>query len=160
MFVYRRATLVNVNMEQDVTIGLKYRPAGLADVSLMAEMNHQLIRDEGHENQMTLPELATRMKRWLNSEYRGVLFEHRGGVVAYALYRSDPGWVYLRQFFVHRDYRRQGIGRAAIQILLSKLFPPDARVTVDVLYHNHPAHDFWRAVGFRDHAVTLEMNRP
>src|SRR5205823_3421341 len=105
-------------MEQNVTIALTHRLARLADVPLLAQMNHQLIRDEGHENPMTSPELAARMKRWLQSECRGVLFEHERNVVAYALYRSDPGWIYLRQFFVHRNHRRQGIGRAAMEILL------------------------------------------
>ena len=47
-------------MEQNVTIALTHRLARLADVPLLAQMNHQLIRDEGHENPMTLPELAIR----------------------------------------------------------------------------------------------------
>src|SRR6266480_409607 len=79
----------NSIMEQNVTIALTHRLARLADVPLLAQMNHQLIRDEGHENPMTLPELGARMKRWLQSECRGVLFEHERNVVAYALYRSD-----------------------------------------------------------------------
>ena len=46
-----------------------------------------------------------------------------------------------------------------MQILLSEVFPPRTRVTVDVLHHNHAAHEFWKAIGFHDYAVTLEMRR-
>jgi hypothetical protein len=30
--------------------------------ALLAELNHQLIRDEGHRNRMTVPELKRRMR--------------------------------------------------------------------------------------------------
>ena len=136
-----------------------YRPARVADAPLLAAMNQHLIQDEGHSNPMTVPELVSRMKQWLRREYRGVLFERGGEVVGYAVYRLDVGSIYLRQFFIGRKYRRQGIGRAAMQILLSELFPPRTRVTVDVLHHNHAAHEFWKAIGFHDYAVTLEMRR-
>ncbi len=108
---------------------------------------------------MSLLELTTRMKGWLNREYKGVVFEREDKPIAYALYRIEPGWAYLRQFFVSPEYRRQGIGRQAMQILVNGIFPPRARVTVEVLCHNQTAHQFWKAVGFRDYAITLEMIR-
>lgn len=38
------------------------RRATLADCALLAELNHQLIRDERHRNKMTVPELELRMR--------------------------------------------------------------------------------------------------
>ena len=38
------------------------RRATLADAALLAELNRQLIRDEGHRNSMSLAELETRME--------------------------------------------------------------------------------------------------
>ena len=146
-------------MEQKLKPILGFRFARLADAALLSEMNYQLIRDEGHSNPMTLPELLARMKYWLSREYQGVLFEHGGRIVAYAIYRLDPGSVYLRQFFVRPAHRQQGIGRAAMQILLEAILPPRTQVTVEVLYNNKIAHQFWRAVGFNDYSVTLQMNR-
>jgi predicted acetyltransferase len=107
---------------------------------------------------MTVPELETRMKNWLRTEYQGVLFEQMGQVVAYALYRDDPESIYLRQFFVGREHRCHGIGRAAIQILRS-VWTPGKRVVLEVLAHNSVGHAFWKAAGFRDYAITLEMLR-
>jgi GNAT superfamily N-acetyltransferase len=136
---------------------MEYREAGDADIPLLAEWNHQLICDEGQRNPMTVPELAARMTGWLRGEYRAIIFEEGGTPVAYALYRRDPGSIYLRQFFVSRDHRRQGLGRRAMEILRSQVWPPGERITVDVLVENRGAHAFWRAVGFRDYCMTLEM---
>src|ERR1700677_4760356 len=133
------------------------RPATLDDCPLLAELNHQLIRDEGHRNPMTVAELEERMKDWLASEYAAVLFEKDGGTVAYALYREQPKEIYLRQLFVARDRRRQGLGRAAFEILRTKIWPGNKRLTVDVLVHNRGAVAFWRAMGCQDYSLKLEI---
>jgi predicted acetyltransferase len=136
---------------------LNFRRATLNDGALLAELNHQLIRDEGHRNRMTVPELEQRMKSWLASEYVAVLFENGGEVVAYALYREPPEEIYLRQFFVVRNRRRKGLGKEAVKILLSKIWPKNKRLTVEVLVQNEAAVAFWRAVGYKDYCLTLEM---
>src|SRR5580658_6674123 len=96
---------------------MTFRPATLDDCPLLAELNHQLIRDEGHRNRMTVPELEQRMRGWLSGEYRAVIYEDGKEVVAYGLYREQLEEIYLRQLFVVRNRRRQGIGRSAVQIL-------------------------------------------
>jgi hypothetical protein len=53
---------------------LGYRFSTQEDVSLLAKMNQQLIRDEGHRNKMTLPQLQERMSGWLQKEYAAVIF--------------------------------------------------------------------------------------
>src|SRR3954471_20263764 len=113
-------------------MNLTWRAASIADLGLLAEWNHQLIQDEGHRNPMSVAELAERMQQWLQSDYQGVLFSS-DEPVAYALYRMEEKLVYLRQFFVRRDRRRTGIGRAACSMLQEQIWPPDVRLTVDVL---------------------------
>src|SRR5262245_30049545 len=100
---------------------LTFRHAALEDAGLLAELNRQLIQDEGHRNRMTLPQLEERMKAWLRADYKGVLFQQDREIVAYALYRPESGTTYLRQFFVSRGRRRRGIGREAIRILLQQI---------------------------------------
>ena len=136
---------------------MTFRRATLEDCGLLAELNHQLIRDEGHRNQMTVPELERRMRDWLSSEYAAVIFEEGKEVVAYALYRERPDEVYLRQLFVVQIRRRQGIGRRAFEILRFRLWPKGRRLTVDVLVQNAAAISFWRSVGFNDYCLTLEI---
>ena len=136
---------------------MKFRRATLDDCPLLAELNHQLIRDEGHRNRMSVAELEQRMRGWLSSEYTAILFEDGGETVAYGLYREDAGEIYLRQLFVAKNRRRQGIGRGAMEILRSKIWPKGKRLTVEVLSANSAGVAFWRAVGYRDYSLTLEI---
>lgn len=140
---------------------LQARPATVADVPLLAEMNRQLIQDEGHRNRMGLPELAARMRAWLEADYAAIIFEQDGAPVAYALFRNEDeaDAVYLRHFFVARSHRRAGLGRRAMQTLLDEVWPPGRRVRVDVLWSNPGGLAFWKAVGFSEYAITLERER-
>ncbi len=137
---------------------LTYRIAGAEDTAVLAAMNLRLIEDERHRNRKTLPELEQRMHGWLTGEYRAVIFnlDSREEPAAYALYRSDGDSIYLRQFFVARHCRRQYIGQEAVEILFSQVWPSGVRVTLEVLTHNQPAQEFWKAVGFREYAISME----
>jgi ribosomal protein S18 acetylase RimI-like enzyme len=134
-----------------------FRYATFGDCPLLGELNHQLIQDEGHRNRMSVAELQGRMEQWLAGEYRGVIFEDKGELVGYALFRAEGELIYLRQLFVMRHLRRRGYGREAMRILREEIWPEDKRLTVDVLVANTAAVEFWRAVGYRDYALTLEM---
>lgn len=136
---------------------LTFRRVTLNDCALLAELNHQLIRDEGHRNKMTVSELEQRLRGWLQSEYAAILFEENGETVAYALYREQPEELYLRQLFVVRNRRRGGIGRQVIEILRSQIWPKGKRLTVEVLVSNTGAVAFWRAIGYKDYSLALEI---
>jgi ribosomal protein S18 acetylase RimI-like enzyme len=64
--------------------------------------------------------------------------------------------VYLRQFYVPLELRRQGIGRAAIEHLRAHYWQDRPRIRLDVLCGNATGIAFWRAVGFEDYCLTLE----
>ena len=76
---------------------------------------------------MTVPELEQRMRNWLSGDYRAVVLEEGGQAVAYALFREEPEQVYLRQLFVLRGRRRQGIGRWAVELLRTRVWPETKR---------------------------------
>jgi GNAT superfamily N-acetyltransferase len=139
---------------------MDFREATPADAAVLAELNRQLIRDEGHRNWMAVAELEGRMADWLAGEYRAVLFLDGERTIGYALFRFDPEFVYLRQFFVRPEDRRRGVGRAAIAWLREHAWREVPRVRLDVLVGNPIGSAFWRAVGFRDYCVTLEWDRP
>lgn len=136
---------------------LECRFATETDLDLLAKWNYQLIRDEGHRNPMTVPELRERMKRWLATDYVAVVFLSDGKPMAYALYRESPEEVYLRQFFVRRDKRRMGFGQRAITILRKDIWSSQKQLTVEVLCQNTVSIQFWRAMGYKDYCLTLEM---
>ncbi|HEX3988940.1 MAG TPA: GNAT family N-acetyltransferase [Verrucomicrobiae bacterium] len=138
-------------------IVMTWRAAQRRDCRLLAEMNHQLIEDERHRNDMAVPELERRMKSWLEEGYQAILFERDGEIAAYALYHAQPEEVHLRHFFVARHLRRQGVGRAAFELLRNSIWPPARRLTVSVLCHNEGATKFWRAMGYKDYCLAMEI---
>lgn len=134
---------------------MDYRTAGEGDLPLLAELNQQLIHDEGYPNPLSVTELEHRMRAWLTRAYTAVLFLNDGNVVGYALYRNDDQGIFLRQFFICRPERRQGLGRAAVDLLFGRIWPDGAAVSLEALCANKAAIAFWRAVGFEDYALTL-----
>ena len=106
---------------------------------------------------MNVPELEERMRGWIEGEHQAVIFEEGGREVAYALFRGDEKEIYLRQLFVVREHRRRGYGREALRILREQIWPRDKRLTVEVLVRNPAAVAFWRAVGYSDYSLTLEI---
>lgn len=150
-----------------LNLGLSYRMAGPDDAALIAPMNRQLIVDEGSENPMTLPELEARMRRFLETGWSCALLELEEAVVGYALFETRPQpydnarqEVFLRQYFIAADYRRQGIGKAGIALLETHAFPPGATVVLDVLSENTRGRQFWQRAGFEPYAVTMKKKRP
>jgi GNAT superfamily N-acetyltransferase len=135
---------------------LTWRYATEADVNLLAEWNYQLIKDEAHRNSMNVAQLQDRMRGWLTGEYQAVIFSE-SVPVAHALFKREDTLIHLRQFFVRRDKRRNGIGRAAFIILKDEIWPSSVRWTVEVLCANHPAIGFWNSVGYREYSLVLEI---
>ena len=136
---------------------LEFRFAKERDALLHAKMNQQLIRDEGHRNKMTLPELEQRMSNFLQKEYDAVIPSLGETDIGYALYRQDPERLYLRQIFVIEQMRRKGFGRKFIEWLKNNPWKKCERIRTDVLVDNTTGIDFWKAVGFREYCITLEM---
>lgn len=125
---------------------------------MLAELNHQLIRDEGHRNKMNVTQLEERMRGWLQSgEYVAVLFEQEATLVAYALYREAAEEIYLRQLFVARSHRRKGFGRQAVGLLREQIWPKTKRRLVEALVKNADVVAFYRSVGFKDYSLCLEV---
>ena len=106
---------------------------------------------------MTTAELKERMSSWLDGDYKAIIFEIEKKPVAYALYIEKESEIYLRQLFVNRTQRRKGIGRKAVDILRNQIWPCTKRLTVEVLVNNAAAVSFWRAIGYRDYCLTLEI---
>ena len=137
-----------------------FRFATLTDVPLLAGFNKQLIVEEKHRNCMTPPELEDRMRTWLSTgEYQAVLFLQDDHPAGYALFRRDGADIYLRQFLVCTEFRRQGLGRAAIAWLRTRAWQAAPRIRVEALIHNAPAITFYRALGFGDYCLTMELEQ-
>lgn len=134
---------------------LRIRQAGVDDVQLLAAFNERLIEDEGHENPLRGEQLVRRMRDWLTGKYQAALGFVDDTPALYALWRPEEyDGVYLRHFFVARDFRRRGLGRAAMEILHAQYWYGQ-RLSLDALVRNQRGVAFWRSLGFQDYALAL-----
>ena len=140
------------------------RLATIDDADLLARMNRCLIEDEGSRNPMSEDQLAQRMRVWLAGEWRAVLVLVDSAPAGYLLFcqRSDeydPAQqeIYVRQFYVDRRRRGQGIGARAFAEIAEQYFPADARLVLDVLAQNEAGRRFWETLGFTLYSQTLQL---
>jgi ribosomal protein S18 acetylase RimI-like enzyme len=140
---------------------LLHRLATMDDAPILAKMNRELTKDENHRNRfMPYEWFLERMISFLRGDYQAILFERNGKIVAYALYRNleeHEDTIYLRQIYVDRAYRRQGIGRSMMQVLMKEYWPENKRLTVEVLSANKAAYTFYKSVGYQDYSIELEI---
>jgi len=139
---------------------MTYREDKVTDLDLLTAWNHQLIADEGADNPMAFTELRERISDWLNSAVlQAIVFSIDDEDIAYALFQETDDAIHLRQFFVARDHRRKGHGRAAMQILKTEVWPANKPLTVGVLTQNTDAYTFWREMGYEATIIKMEIPR-
>jgi len=122
---------------------------------MISELNFQLIKDEAHRNSMSLSELNTRMDKWLSKEYSAALFTLDQQIIGYVLWRNKNEFIYIRQFFIVKNFRSQGLGKKAFHLAKEKYWVTE-KLRLEVLVHNETAIQFWNSVGFKEYCITME----
>jgi bis(5'-nucleosidyl)-tetraphosphatase len=154
---------------------LSYRLVGSEATGMLAEMNASLIQAEGSDNPMTLEELRYRMNAFLMEEgYQAALFEYDGAAedeaaadagasederaaVGYVLYRVEPAYTYVRQFYVSEKMRGRGVGSEMFTRMRETEWAQAAEIQLDVLEGNQDALKFWEGHGFEPRARRMRL---
>ena len=126
----------------------------LENVPLLAQMNKRLIEDEKSTNPMTVAELEERMHGFLSTDYSAYFFIEESCVVGYALVKDTEKPLYLRQFFIEREFRQKYLGRQAFQLLMDYLRADT--INIDVLPWNEPGLRFWKSCGFAETCISMQ----
>jgi len=127
------------------------------DVIELAILNQMLIEDERAENTMSLPQLEQRMLDFLSSDYKAFFFSAEGKHVGYALVNTTTTPLYLRQFFICREYRRLGYGKKSFTALLDLL--QTTELDIDVYAWNHTGIAFWKSLGFFERCYNMRYKK-
>lgn len=125
----------------------------IADVPKLAALNKQLIDDEKSDNPMTVNELENRMREFLNTEYSAYFFIVDSQIIGYALVKKTVKPIYLRQFLIDRNYRKQHYGKQAFQMLLQYLDIKE--IDLEVLPWNKNGLAFWKYCGFNETCIAM-----
>lgn len=127
------------------------------DIPILADMNKQLIEDEHSSNPMSTHELEERMHSFLNETYRAYFLYalDTKDLVGYALIDYNRSPLFLRQFFICRDFRRKHYGTCAFNTLLKYLHTDT--IDLDVLPWNERGCLFWDSLGFKPININLRF---
>jgi predicted acetyltransferase len=128
-----------------------------ADLGTLALLNKQLIEDEKHENQMSLEQLKERMWLFVNTDYRAYIFRNDDTITGYALVDITKEPLCLRQFFICREFRRQGYGTIAFNRLMETLCT--SAIDIEVLFWNERGKSFWKSLGFCERSVYMRFKK-
>lgn len=127
------------------------------DAEKLAELNKQLIEDEKSDNKMSLGELQDRMKSFLETDYSAYFFMEDNSIIGYALVNTRAEPLYLRQFFIARNFRRNHKGRQAFELLLNEL--KTDKIDLEVLSWNEAGLKFWQSCGFAERSRYMRFSR-
>ena len=151
---------------EELLEAIRLRMATIADVPLLASMNKRLIVDEQSPNPMSVAELEERLTGWLTADWQAALIQQNEQTVGYILsqiqrdeYVPSQTSLYVRQFFIEREYRRRGIGQKSFGQFLGQHAGGTSSVVLDVLESNIPARGFWEALGFRPYCTTMILKK-
>ena len=129
----------------------------LEDIGQLAVFNKLLIEDEQSDNQMGVAELEERMRGFLMGEYDAYFFVEAEHVVGYALVKNSSNPLYLRQFYVERECRKQHYGTKAFELLLEYLEVDS--IDIEVLSWNERGISFWESCGFKERSRYMRFEK-
>ncbi len=139
------------------------RKAVLSDTDLLAQMNKHLIEDEGSRNPMNISQLMERMKNILSGEWKAVIISKDSEDIDYLIYKVSPDKyfpdqteLHIRQYFIKRQHRGNGLGTYAFDIISKEYFPNDAVLTLDVLEINPKGRKFWEKIGSKPYLTHMK----
>lgn len=134
------------------------------DIEILAEMNQELIQDEKSTNPMTYTELHNRMTDFLKQNWKAILLVLDEEIVGYGLYQErvetidrDLREIYLRQYFIRRQFRGRGLGKEGIKRMNEEFFPESSLIIIDVLESNPEGKRFWESIGFKPYYTNMKV---
>jgi GNAT superfamily N-acetyltransferase/catechol 2,3-dioxygenase-like lactoylglutathione lyase family enzyme len=136
-----------------------WRRCSVADAAILAELNARLSEDEG-SSVGTPAAYLDRMQTWLaEGRYDAAIVDPDGEAIAYVVWRDDPDYedIYVRQFFVVREHRGQGLGRQLFERAAEELWAGRV-LRLDVYDSNPRGRAFWEQMGFASYSSL--MRRP
>lgn len=116
------------------------------DVEELAELNQRLLVEERYDRTFGREELVRRMREFLATIYDAYFIMDGKRVAGYALVNRSSSPVYIRQFYVKPEFRRRGLGRAAVEALM-RIY--GSSLDVEVMAWNPLGMHFWTSLGFK-----------
>ena len=138
---------------------MKLRRADRNDIDQLVKMNLELMEDEQFDRPLEETQLRERMERFITDTVSHVfLIIQDTDVAGYAIVETNKTPIYLRHFFIKRNFREKHLGTGAFKLLLNELKAD--RIDLDVMVWNKRGYAFWKSIGFteRCYAMTYQSS--
>ncbi len=139
-------------------MSVQARRASAADAAKIATIYNQGIKDRVATLE-TRERTAEDIERWFDGVHPIVVLEQNGSVIAFAstsTYRDRECYAGIAEFsvYVHRDWRKQGIGRITLEALLREVEQAGFwKMVSRVFVENTASRALLRSLGFREVGV-------
>ena len=134
----------------DLSADAEWTMCDTRDAELLGAMNAQLSEDEGGQPIRPLPVYVARMRGWLETgRYQAAVARRGDQALAYVLWHADQDYddIFIRQYFVFREYRGAGLGQVLFERAVSQ-FWAGRPLRLDVYDTNPRGRAFWEKIGF------------
>ena len=123
------------------------------NISLLTVLYKELLEDEQADFTLTDAQLSKKMAAFLESGQQAYVAVADGETVGYMLVVMSRTPLYLHHFYICRDHRRKGYGRAAFSLLLDTL--QTRQIDLDVFVWNERGQAFWQSLGFEPRSIIM-----
>ena len=135
---------------------MQVHKCNIHDLHQLTQFNKRLIEDEQSDNTMNEAELYQRMQTFITTEYDAYFFIEKESIIGYALVKNTSSPLYLRQFYIDRQFRRMHYGEKAFHELLAYL--RISTIDIEVLTWNERAIRFWEKLNFKERSKYMRYN--
>ena len=135
---------------------IKY--ASERDCEILTKFNRRLIDDGGANNIMNDVQLMKRMEDFISSDdYDVLLFAKNECYLGYALINTSCTPLFIRHFYIDREYRRKGYGRIAFNQIVSLY--DTCQFDLTVLNNNTIGYLFWKSCGLVPYEIYMHYRK-
>ena len=128
------------------------------DIPGLFEMNKRLMEDERFDRPLDDERLMERWHSFFDKEkYKVLLFRLEQDVAGYAVLHINQEPLYLRHFFIDRQYRRKGLGTECFGRMME--YMNAGKMDLDVMYWNERGYAFWKSLGFTERCIMMSLER-
>lgn len=122
-------------------------PATIENTQELVEMNEQLVIDEQFDVILSKDELTARMRDFiLGTTYECYLVKRENACCGYCLVDITRKPLYLRHLFIKSEYRRMGIGKEVVELIMK--LSGSTSLDIEVMAWNTNAIAFYEKLGF------------
>jgi predicted acetyltransferase len=138
-------------------MNIQIQRADESHIEELVEMNQRLVVDEQFDRPRPIDLIEKRWRQFFEKQYSVVLFRAEEKTIGYSLVNDRRQPAYLEHFFIREEYRRQGIGSRAFDLLMEELNVKE--MDLEVMIWNERGRSFWKSVGGTERTTGMTIRR-